>query len=301
MIFQMDLKQLEYFVRVADSGGFSAAGSGLQLTQSALSRQIKLLETELGHRLFTRTGRGIQITQAGEVLMKHARAMLDAARLAKNELQDLQADPSGRLVIGMPPRVAMWVSPILVREFRAQFPKAVMSISEGLSIHLREWLIAGKLDVALLYDPPATPQLSYHTLLQESLVLVLPAKWPSVPEQVSLNSLPNFPMILPSEPNAIRSLVDSKLAPRQIKLNLVAEVSAVQTVLALVSEGVGCALLPQSALNLAGKSMAIQFRHVGPPTIRNRLVLAVAKAGPNTQLVSGGIELIKGLKFGQFA
>jgi LysR family nitrogen assimilation transcriptional regulator len=286
---------------VADSGGFSAAGSSLQLTQSALSRQIKLLETEVGHRLFIRTGRGIEITLAGNVLLSHSRAMLDAARLAKNELQDLQADPSGRLVIGMPPRVALWVSPILVREFRRKFPKAVMSISEGLSIHLREWLIAGKLDVALLYDPPASPQLSYYTLLQESLVLVLPPTWPSVPEQVSLNSLPNYPMILPSEPNAIRSLVDSKLAPRNIKLNLVAEVSAVQTVLALVSEGVGCALLPKSALNLAAKSVSIQSRPVGPPTIRNRLVLAIAKAGPNTHLASGGIELIKSLKFSQFA
>jgi len=113
--------------------------------------------------------------------------------------------------------------------------------------------------------------------------------------------LPSYPMILPSEPNAIRSLVDSKLAPRNIKLNLVAEVSAVQTVLALVSEGVGCALLPQSALSLAAKSMSIQSRPVGPPTIRNRLVLAVPKAGPNTQLGSGGIELIKSLKFSQFA
>ncbi len=301
MIFLMDLKQLEYFVRVADAGGFSAAGSGLQLTQSALSRQIKLLESEVGHRLFIRTGRGIQTTQAGAVLLTHARSMLDAARLAKNELQDLQADPSGRLVIGMPPRVALWVSPTLVRDFRQKFPNAVLSISEGLSIHLREWLIAGKLDVALLYDPPASPQLSYHTLLQESLVLVLPAKWPSVPEQITLNSLPSYPMILPSQPNAIRSLVDSKLAPRNIQLNLVAEVSAVQTVLALVSEGVGCALLPQSALNLAAKTMALQYRHVGPPTIRNRLVLAVAKAGPNTQLASGGIELIKSLKFSQFA
>lgn len=300
MIFHMDLKQLEYFVRVADSGGFSAAGSGLQLTQSALSRQIKLLEGELGHRLFTRTGRGIKTTQAGDVLLSHARAMLDAARLAKNELQDLQTYPSGRLVIGIPPRVALWVSPILIRAFRQQYPKAVLSISEGISIHLGEWLIAGRLDIALLYDPPASPQLSYQTLLQESLVLVLPAKWPSVPKQVSLDSLSGYPMILPSEPNAIRRLVDSKLAPRNIKLNLVAEVSAVQTVLALVSEGVGCALLPKSALALAPKSMSIQYRHVGPPTIRNRLVLAVAKAGPNTQLASGGIELIKSLKFSQF-
>ena len=158
----MDLKQLEYFVRIADAGGFSAAGSSLQLTQSALSRQIKLLETELGHRLFTRTGRGIQTTLAGQVLLTHARAMLDAARLAKNELQDLQTDPSGKLVIGMPPRVALWVSPILVTEFRRLFPKAVMSISEGLSIHLREWLIADvrrddhQLDhhLLLLHDSP---------------------------------------------------------------------------------------------------------------------------------------------------
>ena len=102
----MDLKQLEYFVTVAESGGFSAAGSILQLAQSSLSRQISLLETELGHRLLTRTGRGARTTEAGDVLLSHARVMLDTARRAKDELQDLQSSPSGRLVIGVPPRVA---------------------------------------------------------------------------------------------------------------------------------------------------------------------------------------------------
>jgi len=297
----MDLKQLEYFVTVAESGGFSAAGSILQLAQSSLSRQISLLESELGHRLLIRTGRGTRTTEAGDALLTHARLMLDTARRAKDELQDLQSSPSGRLVIGVPPRVALWVSPVLIREFRRQFPKAVLSVSEGLSTHLREWLIAGRLDLALLFDPPASPQLSYQTLMQELLVLVLPAKWPALADRVSLAALAGYPMILPSAPNAIRSLVDSKLMPRNIKLNVVAEVSAVQTVLALVADGVGCTLLPESALTMAGENLAIQQRHIGPPSIRNKLVLAFPKAGPNTHLSRGGMELIKALNFSRMS
>jgi LysR family nitrogen assimilation transcriptional regulator len=120
-------------------------------------------------------------------------------------------------------------------------------VLEGLSLALRESLVAGKLDLALLFDPQPSPQLSYEPLMREQLLLVAPPR-SHLPARVSLASLSTYPLVLPSAPNAIRSLLDDILGPRGVSLNVLAEVGAVQTVLALVAEGAGCTVLPESAL-----------------------------------------------------
>src|SRR5688500_18807169 len=102
----MDLRQLHYFVSIVDAGSFSRAAAALNLAQPSLSRQVALLETDLGQRLLTRTGRGVAPTEAGEALLVHARAMLDIAQRARDELRELHASPGGRVVVGLPPRVA---------------------------------------------------------------------------------------------------------------------------------------------------------------------------------------------------
>jgi len=293
----MDLRKLEYFVAVADAGSFSAAAVVLNLAQPTLSRQIGLLEADLGQRLLTRTGRGVSPTEAGDALLVHARAMLGSAQRAREELRELHSSPSGRVVVGLPPRVALGLSAPLVQRFRERLPRAVISISEGLSLHLREWLIAGRLDLALLFDPPTSPQLSYDTLLREPLLLVAPKRGAKLPATVGLAALAGYPMVLPSAPNAIRSLVDAALLPRRIELQVVAEVGAVQTVLSLVAQGLGCTILPESALRLGGPGIAIQHARIGPPAIRNSLVLAVPRARPSTRLMRETIELLKELDF----
>ena len=114
----------------------------LNLAQPSLSRQIALLEADLGQRLLVRTGRGVAPTEAGDVLLVHARAMLDTAKRARDELRELHASPGGRVVVGMPPRVALGLSVPLVKRFRERFPRAVITLLEGLSLALREMLIA---------------------------------------------------------------------------------------------------------------------------------------------------------------
>jgi LysR family nitrogen assimilation transcriptional regulator len=114
----MELRQLESLVAIADSGSFSRAAVALDLAQPSLSRQIAQLESDLGQRLLVRTGRGVVPTAAGEVLLLHARAMLDSARRARDELRDMSASPSGRVIVGMPPRVALGLSAASV--FRAR-------------------------------------------------------------------------------------------------------------------------------------------------------------------------------------
>jgi len=292
----MQLRQLEYFVGVVDAGSFSRAAVALNLAQPSLSRQVALLEAELGQRLLVRTGRGAVATEAGAALLVHARAMLASARLAHNELREMSASPAGRVVVGLPPRVALTLSLPLIQRFRERFPRAVITVLEGLSVALRESLIAGRLDLALLFDPPASVQLRYQPLMRERLLLVAPAG-SRLPARVALPALAGYPMVLPSAPNAIRSRVDAALRPRHIELQVLAEVGAVQTVLALVAKGIGCTILPESALAASPGGESLPHAPIGPPTIWNALVLAVPLARPATRLTREAARLLRELDF----
>lgn len=298
MIRVMEFRQLESLVAIADSGSFSRAAVALNLAQPSLSRQISLLEEELGQRLLVRTGRGVQPTPAGEAFLVHARAMLDASRHARDQMRDLDGNPEGRVTVGMPPRVALGLSVPLVQAFRKRFPRAVVTVIEGLSLSLRESLVAGRMDLALMFDPMPSPQLTYESLMRERLVLVGPPR-SRMAATASHGSLATLPMVMPSAPNAIRSLVDGILAPRGIRLDVIAEVGAVQTVLALVTAGVGYTILPESALLSTGEARNLPRAPIGPPAIWNSLVLATPVARPGSRLVRETTLLLRKLDFRQ--
>ncbi|HVL77161.1 MAG TPA: LysR substrate-binding domain-containing protein [Noviherbaspirillum sp.] len=291
----MDLRQLETFLSVVDAGSFSRAAAALNLAQPSVSRQIALLEADLGQRLLTRTGRGVVPTEAGNALVVHARVMLDAAKRAREEMREMHASPAGRVIVGLPPRVALGLSESLIQRFRERFPRAVITVLEGLSIPLRESLIAGRLDLALLFDPPASPQLNYHQLMRERLFLVGP---PGIrlPARVELSTLGNYPMLLPSAPNAIRSLLDAVLRPHRIELQLLAEVGAVNTVLGLVAKGLGCTVLPESAVT-SSNGPDLPRAPISSPAIWNTLVLAIPNARPATRLTRETAQLLRELDF----
>jgi LysR family nitrogen assimilation transcriptional regulator len=256
---------------------------------------VALLEAEFDQRLLTRTGRGVEPTEAGLALLDHAKAIIEQAQRAREALRDMRGTPRGRVVVGLPPRIALVATTRLVRRFRAAFPQAVITVAEGLSVHLREWLIAGRIDLALLFDPPPSPQLSYETLAHEPLVLAAPRSGPRLPARLGLKSLAQHPLVLPSSPNAIRSLLDRTLSARNIKLQIVAEVNTVQASLALVCDGIGATVLPESAIAPSRNRSSLQLARLGPPEIRNTLVLATALARPATRLTRETAKLLREL------
>lgn len=292
----MDLKQLEYFVAVAEHGGFSKAAVALNLAQPSLSRQVALLEAELSHRLLERNGRGVAVTEAGAALLMHARVMLDAAEQAKFQIKEMSTAPSGRVVVGLPHRVAMGLCGPLVMHFRQKLPDAMITVVEGLSLSLREGLISGRIDVGLLFDPAPTPLLKYEILLRERLFLVAPASY-RLPPLVSLQSLKDYPMVLPSSPNPIRNLVDAVLLPRKIHLHIVAEVGAVHPALTLVETAIACSILPESALAMSAHPQKLCFAPIGPPAMWNQLVLAMPASRPLNRLSQETIKLLRELDF----
>ena len=289
---RMDLTRLQYFAAVAEAGSFSRAAAALHLTQPSLSRQVQLLEAELGQRLLERHGRGVVPTEAGTALLAHARGIFELAERARSDMEERQKNPRGRLTIGLPPRVAHALTADLVERFRARSPEAGITIMEGLSIRLREWLVAGRADLAILFDPAASPQIHQEVLVREPLVLV--SKRP-LPERLRLADVAQRELVLPSAPHALRRILDEHAAPRGYGLRVVAEVDSVQTVLTLVERGVADAVLPANVPHQSGRGAALHVGAIHAPVIRNKLVLAVPTARPATRLSQFGMELLREL------
>ncbi|MBN8557847.1 MAG: LysR family transcriptional regulator, partial [Burkholderiales bacterium] len=155
----MDLRQLEYFVRVAELGSFTRAALALDVAQPALSRQVRLLELELRQSLLTRHGRGAAPTEAGQVLLEHARGILHQVEHARDELARLRGALAGRVTLGLPPSVARALAVPLVQAFGQQLPEARLSITEALSASMQEQLASGRLDIAVLYNAQPVPGL----------------------------------------------------------------------------------------------------------------------------------------------
>ncbi len=168
----MNLKQLEYFVQVAELGSFSKAAVVLDIAQPALSRQVRSLETELHQQLFLRNGRGVALTDAGKRLFDHSVAVLQLMAHAREDLGASRDEPVGRVTIGLPPSIGRQLTLPLIDRFKKQLPAARLAIVEGLSTHIVEWVTTGRIDIGLVYNPEAQPGLEITPLLQEPLGLV---------------------------------------------------------------------------------------------------------------------------------
>lgn len=293
----MDLTRLRYFVAVLESGSFSRAAAALHMSQPALSRQVLLLEEELGQRLLVRNGRGASANEAGLALLAHARAIDELADKARADMRERQASPRGRVTIGLPPRVAQVLTADLVQRFREQYPEATVTIVESLSLRLREWLVAGTLDMAILFDPPSSPQLAEETLGREPLLLFGPQ---ALPRRIRLAELSRLPLVMPSGPNALRQLLEAHTRPRGLALDIVAEVDSVSTVLSLVARGVAYTVLPASASRLWSYPQTLHQAAIVSPAMRNRVVLAIPKARPATRPQRLAAELLRALALKQY-
>lgn len=288
----MDLTRLQYFVAVAEAGSLSRAAAALSMSQPALSRQVLLLEEELGQRMFDRTGRGVVLTPSGEALLAHARAVFARGEEARADMLDRQRSPRGRVTVGLPPRVAHVLTADLVQQFLARFPEASITVEEGLSVRLRESLVAGRVDLAVLFDPPHSPQLLLETLLREPVVLISTAP---VPSKIRLAAVARRSLVMPSGPHSLRQLLESHTRPRNMALKVVAEVDSVQTVLSLVARGVGDTVLPQSAVRSWPYAEQVHVAAVVAPSMRNRLVLAIPRARPATLLSRNAAQILREL------
>ncbi|MFT4241249.1 MAG: LysR substrate-binding domain-containing protein [Acidovorax sp.] len=293
----MDLKQLEYFVRVAELGSFTRAAAALDVAQSALSRQIRLLEVELRQNLLVRNGRGASPTEAGKLLVEHGRGILHQMARAREDMDRLRGGLSGRVAIGLPNSVARVMTVPLTRAFRQELPEARLSISEGLSSALLEGLASGRLDIVVLYNAQPARDIDVSHLIDEDLLLVR-ARPPGLAEDpppgpIALADVARLPLVIPSRPNAIRMYVESEMASIDCRPEVALEIDGVSAILDLVADGAGCAVLSRNALLNSPRPSAYTAQVIGTPPLRIALSLASSLQRPATQVQKAALELIR--------
>ncbi|MEO8543797.1 MAG: LysR substrate-binding domain-containing protein [Burkholderiaceae bacterium] len=278
----MDLRQIEYFVRVAELGGFTRASAALGIAQPALSRQVRLLEVELRQTLLTRDGRGAVPTEAGRLLLAHGRGILHQVERAREELGKLRGALAGRVAVGLPTSLARVLTVPLTRAFDRQMPEATISISEGLSSAMLESLVNGRLDIALLYNARPSPDVELLALQREELFLVQSRAHATGTGPIKLAALADLPLVIPSRPNAIRMRVESEMAAIGCSPRIALEIDGVSAILDLVADGAGNAVLSGNAVASSVRPSLFRLRAIREPPLQAQISLAVSAQRPAT-------------------
>jgi DNA-binding transcriptional LysR family regulator len=253
----IELRQLRYFVAVAEEMHFGRAALRLHMTQPPLSQTIQSLEASLGTPLFHRTQRSVSLTPAGLALLPEARRILLQAESLPDIARRAAAGESGRLSLAFVSTADYSILPPFLREFRERYPQVQIDLREATTDLQLEELIQGRIDVGLLIPPlpdKTKTALDYAPVLSEPLILAAPKGLQALrgKNAVALKTLSDVPLIIfprriaPAFHDAILTCFhDAGLTPR-----IGQEAIQMQTIVGLVSAGMGIALVPQSVSNL---------------------------------------------------
>jgi DNA-binding transcriptional LysR family regulator len=245
----VDLRQLEILRAVAETGSFTSAGQQLHLSQSAVSRQILLLEDELKEQLFLRLGRNIRITPAGSTLLALSRRVFEDLEQTRGQLLESQQRVSGtlRLVGGM--TVCLYVFPALIKAFRREYPEVEVKLVPGATPRLIRQLRAGTADLGLLTLPVDDPTLVNVPVMREELLLVTAPQHPLARKrQVTPKDLVNQPFVLFEAGSNSRRAIEEFFVREEIAPKVVTETENVEIIKALVRIGMGITIIPYQSV-----------------------------------------------------
>ena len=247
----MDIRELRYFTQVARSGSFVRAASVLNVTQSAISRQLQKLEAELDVTLLIRRPQGVELTEAGSILLEQAETVISYLAQIRDLVRGKQETFAGHAVLGVPPTSGILITPEVLGSFKARWPYATLQIREGVSSYLEEWLLDRRVDVALLHNPLQLEGIELFPVLQENMALVFN---PSIntdsrgKASIRFRDLADVPLVLPSMPHANRRLFERVAMQHGVQLNVVTEVDGVVLVKQLVKRGFGSTIVTHAGV-----------------------------------------------------
>lgn len=281
----MDFKRLGYFARIAELGSLTRAGERLGIAQPSLSRQMRLLEEELGVTLFTRGARGMQLTEAGALLWARIAGPLRQIGHAIFEVRSLPSEIDGHVVFGMPPTMIHLLAGPLARRVATDAPNISLRIVDGYSGHLLDWIRRGELDSAILYGP--TPAgLNATKLIEDDLVLVGPPGSPvTAGGTVDFKDLEGVPWVLSSSTHGLRAALEAAASKAKVKLEVRHQADSFQLMKELVSSGLGYSALPYFAISDDVAAGRLSWAAIHSPPATRQLFLAMQSNAPSPRAV----------------
>jgi LysR family transcriptional regulator, nitrogen assimilation regulatory protein len=245
----MDLRQLQYFCRIAESGSFREAADRANVAQSALSRHMRTLEDELGVTLLERHARGIRLTLQGEKLKLRADNILREVEETRLEMMTSQGGIQGTVTVGASATTGRLLYARLAESVSNRYPQIKLNMNEGASYYLLEGLDTGRIDLAVMVDPEPRSYLSNEALIAEKVYLVGAARHANMPTgPCTLNDLAGRPLVLFSRPSGSRTLLESAAAAQRITLNVRFDATSPDVIKDFVRRGLGYGVMPYSSI-----------------------------------------------------
>ena len=253
----MELRQLEYFVAVAEEANFTRAAERVHISQSGVSAQIQQLERDLGATLIDRSGRSATLTAAGAAALEHARAALASADAVRQAVDEVSGLIRGRLVVGMVTACTVTGLFDALAAFRVAHPGVEITLIEDNSDRLIERVRAGAADLALIGTAGAPPDgLDALPIVSERLIAAVPASNPLAKRRrVTLNDISAYPIVSMPQGTGIRTVFDQACAAKGIRPNIALQASAAAAIKDLAIRGLGVAILSESMVADHGEQL----------------------------------------------
>lgn len=280
----LDSRRLYYFFHVARLGSLSTAEAVLGVVQSAISRQLQQLEAELGEQLLLRTGRGVTLTAAGELLFKQAEAILREMSSTIDKIEQLKRKPgSGLVTIASPPTFSSIYMPEVVERFVTRRPDVHLVAYEASTGQVYDYLAAGQVDLAIVLHASSPAKLDLVKLVEEPLMLVADASHPIAGSAgIPRERLPEFEMVLPVSSHGSRALLEAYLEQGGVHLDPKLRMDSLVMIKAVLRSGRYCSILPvvACAQELArGELVAVPL----VPACKRNVYLASLRERPQSE------------------
>ena len=297
----MELRQLRYMLAVAEEKSFSRAAEKLFIAQPHLSQYIKKLEAQIGVKLFDRSQTPLALTAAGEQFALKARQMLQLDDNLLQQMRDYSEEKTGRLALGISPVRSAFILPLVLPTFRALFPHVELSLYEGTSANLEDWMNQGVTDLTILSLPINSDAFSYEILMEENFLIVAPPNHPlaarpggnEMPLPLHLADLKNEPFILLQRGQALRRIADSLFLQAGYQPHIVLETRSYQAAHNLAAIGMGFTFSTPSISSLNSNPAKPVRLFAAEPAFIRRLAVVYRSGKYLTQYEQAFIQLTK--------
>ncbi|MFP7571801.1 LysR family transcriptional regulator [Marivita sp. S2033] len=260
----MDIKQLRYFLAIVEHGSITNASKTLRVAQPALSMHVKNMEDALGTRLLDRSRSGVTPTEAGDLLARRARTLIDDLARAEDDVRTLDTDPSGVVRIGLTGTISGIVALPLIAAARAKYPRIKLNIAEAMSGFISDWMTEGRVDIAVLYEAARGTNAVSELMLEEELVVLWRGETECLAE-MSLAGLRGVPMVVPSNAHGLRIQIDAALGAVGIEPTIAVEIDSYINIKRLVAAGFGASILPYHAVLDESRDGSLAISRIADP------------------------------------
>jgi LysR family cyn operon transcriptional activator len=244
----MEIRRLRYFLAVAEHGSMAAAANAIDTAQPTLSQQIRALEDALGSVLFDRTGRGMQLTEPGRVLLAHAKRLVTQAEAARVAVLEIEAGVLGTVRVGVIHTYNTAFLPRVLGEFARRFPGVSLLVEEATASEIEKAVLLGHYDIGLAFSPTLSRDIASDVLFNETLVLVTGTSSPLADRSaIELRALAEIPLALLTKAFSTRRLLDAA-AGTDTTLDVRLEMNSIEALLELARQGVFPTVLANKSL-----------------------------------------------------